>query len=197
MTQKIPRRLPGPRSLLLLRIELEHSSPAIWRSVLVPDNITLVKLHRVFQEVMGWHDYHLHEFIIDHRHYGMTNPDDPFADLGPELISEKRKKLEKVLGRKKRFEYIYDYGDNWRHTITLENRLPLTSAQPSITCIGGEMACPPEDVGGLGGYFEFLEAMADPQHEEHENMMQWWGEAFDPRTFDILLANERLKQIKL
>ncbi len=59
------------------------------------------------------------------------------------------------------------------------------------------MACPPEDVGGLGGYFEFLEAMADPQHEEHENMMQWWGEAFDPRTFDILLANERLKQIKL
>ena len=187
----------GPRSLLLLRIELEHSSPAIWRSVLVPDNITLVKLHRVIQEVMGWRDYHLHEFIIDHRHYGMVDPDDPFADLGPELISEKRKKLEKVLGRNKRFEYIYDYGDNWRHTITLENRLPLTSAQPSITCIGGEMACPPEDVGGLGGYFEFLEAMTDPQHEEHENMMQWWGEAFDPGTFDILLANERLKQIKL
>jgi len=187
----------GPRSLLLLRIELEHSSPAIWRSVLVPDNITLVKLHRVFQEVMGWHDCHLHEFIIDHRHYGMVDPDDPFADLGPELISEKRKKLEKVLGQNKRFEYIYDYGDNWRHTITLENRLPLTSAQPSITCIGGEMACPPEDVGGLGGYFEFLEVMADPQHEEHENMMRWWGETFDPGTFDILLANERLKQIKL
>ena len=187
----------GPRSLLLLRIELEHSSPAIWRSVLVPDNITLVKLHRVFQELMGWRDYHLHEFIIDHRHYGMVDPDDPFADLDPELISEKRKKLEKVLGQNKRFEYIYDYGDNWRHTITLENRLPLTSAQPSITCIGGEMACPPEDVGGLGGYFEFLEAMADPQHEEHENMMQWWGEAFDPGIFDILLANERLKQIKL
>lgn len=187
----------GPRSLLLLRIELEHSSPAIWRSVLVPDNITLVKLHRVFQEVMGWHDCHLHEFIIDHRHYGMVDPDDPFADLGPELISEKRKKLEKVLGQNKRFEYIYDYGDNWRHTITLENRLPLTSAQPSITCIGGEMACPPEDVGGLGGYFEFLEAMADPRHEEHENMMRWWGETFDPGTFDILLANERLKQIKL
>jgi len=187
----------GPRSLLLLRIELEHSSPAIWRSVLVPDNITLVKLHRVFQEVMGWRDYHLHEFIIDHRHYGMVDPDDPFADLGPELISEKRKKLEKVLGRTKRFEYIYDYGDNWRHTITLENRLPLTSAQPSISCIGGEMACPPEDVGGTGGYFEFLEAMADPQHEEHENMMQWWGGAFDPGGFDIFRVNERLKQIKL
>ncbi len=187
----------GPNSLLLLRIELEHCSPVIWRSVLVPDNITLVKLHRVFQEVMGWRDCHLHEFIIDQRHYGMVDPDDPFADLGPELISEKRKKLEKVLGRRKRFEYIYDYGDNWRHTITLENRLPLTSAQPSITCIGGEMACPPEDVGGPGGYFEFLEAMTDPQHEEHENMMRWWGEAFDPGIFDSLLANERLKQIKL
>jgi len=187
----------GPQSLLQLRIELEHSHPPIWRSVLVPDNITLVKLHQVIQEVMGWYDCHLHEFIIDHRHYGRVDPDDPLGDLGPELINEKRKTLEKVLGRKKRFNYIYDYGDNWWHTITLENRLPLTSARPSAACIAGEMACPPEDVGGLGGYFEFLEAMMDPQHDEHESFMQWWGEVFDPRVFDITQANERLKQIKL
>ncbi|WP_177420369.1 plasmid pRiA4b ORF-3 family protein [endosymbiont of Lamellibrachia barhami] len=187
----------GPQSLLQLRIELEHSNPSIWRSVLVPDNITLVKLHRVIQEVMGWYDYHLHEFIIDHRHYGIVDPNDPNLDLAPKLINEKRKNLVKVLGQKKLFEYIYDYGDNWRHTITLENTLPLTSARSSVVCIGGEMACPPEDVGGLGGYFEFLEAMTDPQHEEHESVIQWWGEAFDPRAFDIILVNEKLKQIKL
>ncbi len=187
----------GPQSLLQLRIELEHSNPSIWRSVLVPDNITLVKLHRVIQEVMGWYDYHLHEFIIDHRHYGIVDPNDPNWDLAPKLINEKRKNLVKVLGQKKLFEYIYDYGDNWWHTITLENTLPLTSARYSVVCIGGEMACPPEDVGGLGGYFEFLEAMTDPQHEEHESVMQWWGEAFDPRAFDIILVNEKLKQIKL
>ena len=118
----------GQQSLLQLRIELEHSNPSIWRSVLVPDNITLVKVHRVIQEVMGWYDYHLHEFIIDHRHYGFVDPNDPNWDLAPELINEKRKSLEKVLGQKKRFEYIYDYGDYWRHTITLANRLQLTSA---------------------------------------------------------------------
>ncbi len=77
-------------------------------------------------------------------------------------------KATKALNPKKRFEYIYDYGDNWWHTITIENRLPLTSTRSSIICIGGEMACPPEDVGGLGGYFGFLETMADPQHEEHD-----------------------------
>ncbi|MCP4276047.1 MAG: plasmid pRiA4b ORF-3 family protein [Gammaproteobacteria bacterium] len=187
----------GPQSLLQLRIELEHSNPSIWRSMLVPDNITLVKLHWVIQEVMGWYDYHLHEFIIDHRRYGIVGPNDPNWDLAPELINEKRKNLEKVRGQKKQFEYIYDYGDNWLHTITLENRLPLTSARSSVVCIGGEMAYPPEDVGGLGGYFEFLEAMTDPQHEEHESVMQWWGEAFDPRAFDIMLVNEKLKQIKL
>ncbi|MBA1444190.1 MAG: plasmid pRiA4b ORF-3 family protein [Chromatiales bacterium] len=187
----------GPQSLLQLRIELEHSNPSIWRRVLVPENITLVKLHRVIQEVMGWYDYHLHEFIIDHRHYGIVDPNDPNWDLAPKLINEKRKNLVKVLGQKKLLEYIYDYGDNWWHTITLENRLPLTSARSSVVCIGGEMACPPEDVGGLGGYFEFLEAMTDPQHEEHESVMQWWGEAFDPRAFDIILVNEKLKQIKL
>lgn len=187
----------GPKSLLQLRIELKHSSPVIWRSVLVPDNITLVKLHRVIQEAMGWYDCHLHEFVIDHRHYGMVDPEeDPSWGIGPELIDEKRKKLEKVLGRNRRFEYLYDYGDSWWHTITLENRLPLTSARPGMVCIGGEMACPPEDVGGLGGYFEFIEAMKDPQHEEHENLMEWWGEAFDPRAFDLIQINKRLKQIK-
>jgi len=187
----------GPESQLQLRIELEHSNPTIWRSVLVPDNITLVKLHRVIQEVMGWYDYHLHEFIIDHQHYGMVDPDDPNWDLAPELITEKRKKLTKVLGREKQFEYIYDYGDNWWHKITLEKKLPLVSPQSSILCIDGEMACPPEDVGGLGGYFEFLEAMSDPQHEEHESMIQWWGDAFDPQAFDVIQVNERLKQINL
>ena len=187
----------GPQSLLQLRIELKHSSPLIWRSVLVPDNITLIKLHRTIQESMGWHDYHLHEFIIDHKHYGPVDPDNLNWDLAPELISEKRKYLAKVLGHESTFEYVYDYGDNWQHTITIENRMPLISARSSVICLGGEMACPPEDVGGLGGYFEFLEAMSDPHHEEHQSMMQWWGQSFDPRAFDITEVNERLSRIKL
>ncbi len=187
----------GPVSLLQLHIELEDSSPLIWRSVLVPDTITLVKLHLVIQEVMGWYNCHLHEFVINNQHYGMVDPDEPSWDLGPELLNEKRKKLSKVMGRAKQFRYIYDYGDSWWHKITLERMLPLTSSHPSAVCVEGEMACPPEDVGGLGGYFEFLEAMNDPEHEDHESVMQWWDEAFDPSHFDIIQTNERLKQIKL
>ncbi len=187
----------GPESLLQLRIELEDSNPVIWRSVWVPDTITLIKLHLVIQETMGWHNCHLHEFVINNQHYGSVDPDEPNWDLGPELMNEKRKKLSKVMSQTKRFRYIYDYGDSWWHKITLENILPLTSTYSSVVCIDGEMACPPEDVGGLGGYFEFLEAMNDLEHEEHESVMQWWGEAFDSRHFDIIQTNERLNQIKL
>ena len=190
-------RAIGPQALLRLRIELEHSSPLIWRTVLVPDNITLVKLHLVIQEAMGWWSSHLHEFVIDHRHYGVITDWDLDWDTGPELINEQRKRLEKVLGRKKQFEYLYDFGDAWWHQITVEALQPLATMKPSARCIGGEMACPPEDVGGLGGYFDFLEAMSDPNHEEHENMLRWHGHSFDPRTFDVVQVNENLKQIKL
>jgi hypothetical protein len=91
------RRL-GPTGLLELRIELEQSQPLIWRTVLVPDNITLIKLHSVIQAAMGWWGGHLHEFIIDHRHYGQVFDEDPFMDIGPELIDERRKKTAQAAG---------------------------------------------------------------------------------------------------
>lgn len=190
-------RRSGPSALLQLHIELEHSQPLIWRRVLVPDNITLIKLHSVIQAAMGWWGGHLHEFIIDHLHYGQVFDDDPTLDLGPELIDERRKKLLKLLGRKKRFEYLYDYGDSWWHGIRVEGMLPPTTPRPHAMCIAGEMACPPEDVGGLPGYFEFLEAVTNPHHEEHESMVEWCGGSFDPAACNIIEINERLKQIKL
>ena len=191
-----PRR-SGPSSLVQLRIELAHSQPLIWRTVLVPDNITLVRLHKVIQAAMGWWDEHLHEFIIGHRHYGQVFDDDPMYYLGPELIDERRKKLLKLLGRSRKFEYLYDFGDNWRHHIRVEGLSPRISPRPHATCIAGEMACPPEDVGGLGGYFKFLEAVMNPRHEEHQNMIDWYGGRFDPAACNIIEINERLRQIKL
>lgn len=166
------RRL-GPTALLQLHIELEHSQPLIWRTVAVPDTITLVKLHSVIQAAMGWWGGHLHEFVIDHCHYGQMFDEDPFMDIGPELIDERRKKLLKLLGRKRQFEYLYDFGDSWWHKIRVEGILPLTTPRPQALCLAGEMACPPEDVGGLSGYFEFLEAVTNPLHEEHDAMVEW------------------------
>ena len=189
------RRL-GPTALLQLHIELEHSQPLIWRTVVVPDNITLIKLHSVIQEAMGWWGGHLHEFVIDHCHYGQMFDEDPFMDIGPELIDERRKKLLKVLGRERQFEYLYDFGDSWWHKIRVEGVLPLTTSRPQALCLAGEMACPPEDVGGLGGYFEFLEAVTDPLHEEHDAMVEWCGGNFDPTNFDLTETNLRLQHIK-
>ncbi|AOU98295.1 hypothetical protein BI364_10275 [Acidihalobacter yilgarnensis] len=187
----------GPTAQLQLRIELEHSQPLIWRTVVVPSNITLVKLHSVIQAAMGWWGGHLHEFVIDHCHYGQVFDEAPFLGMEPELVDERRKKLINLLGRKRQFEYLYDFGDNWWHKLRVEGVLPLTTTpRPQILCLAGEMACPPEDVGGLVGYFEFLAAATNPLHEEHEAMIEWCGGHFDPTDFDITLTNQRLQHIK-
>ncbi|MFC1665963.1 plasmid pRiA4b ORF-3 family protein [Pseudomonadota bacterium] len=177
-----------------MRIELQHIQPLIWRCVVVPDTITLVQLHAVIQDTMGWWHAHLHEFQIGHQRYGQLDPD---WDTDPELINEARKRLLTVLGSKKIFRYAYDFGDDWQHRITLEQQLPLFKPQRYALCVSGENACPPEDVGGVPGYAEFLDAIADPTHEEHESMLEWCGGSFVPTHFDIEAANDNLKKIKL
>ncbi len=184
----------NPQTLLQLRIELMHTEPVIWRTVLVPDTITLVKLHAVIQTAMGWCGGHLHEFEIDGLNYGQIDPD---WGMDPEPINEARKRLLKVLGNRRHFHYLYDFGDAWWHRITLEATLPMTQPQRYAQCVAGENACPPEDVGGVPGYYEFLDAINDPAHEEHDSMMEWYGVPFDPELFDVDVTNAQLKQIKL
>lgn len=183
-----------PTSLLQLRIELKNASPAIWRVVLVPDTITLVQLHRVIQETMGWYNCHLHEFDIAGIRYGTPDPDWG-DDLG--MVNEARKRLLNVLHGRRKFEYLYDFGDSWLHQVTVEDQLPMLKTQRYATCLQGENRCPPEDVGGVHGYFEFLEAIHDPSHEEHESVKEWWGGEFDPREFDAVETNTRLRQLML
>lgn len=191
MAKSVSVLKPTP-DLLLLHIELKWIEPAIWRRVAVPESITLGKLHTVIQVAMGWENGHLHEFEIADKKYGIPDPD----GWGPPVHPEARKTLIKALSGEKTFLYLYDFGDGWEHQITLEKVLP-TSACPQVPyCIDGANACPPEDVGGGGGYAEFLDAMADPDHPEHEAMTEWYGEDFNPTAFDIKLANKWLKAIK-
>ena len=90
------------------------------------------------------------------------------------------------------FRYEYDFGDGWLHQILVEKMLQPEPGQGYPVCVKGRRACPPEDVGGIGGYHFFLEAMADPDDEEHENYMQWMGGEFDPEAFDLEEANQAL-----
>jgi len=177
----------------VLRIELRDSTPLIHRTILVPANITLRKLHVTLLWAMGWYGGHLHEFIINDTHYGEPDPDYP----EPDLKNEQRVRLEKALGGARTFDYIYDYGDAWWHHVTLLERTRFEGPLDSPWCLDGANACPPEDVGGIPGYEDFVQIMADPSHPEHENMTQWHGGPFDAAAFDLNEVNQRLMEIQL
>lgn len=176
-----------------LKITLNGSKPPIWRRVQVPKSITLAKLHRVMQIVMGWQDYHLHQFIIDGVYYGIPDPD--FDE--PPIRSEKSVKLERVVpGAKTRFVYEYDFGDSWLHDIVIEQVLSPEEGKRYPCCVTGKRAAPPEDCGGIYGFYEFLAAIQDPEHPEHEELLEWTGGSFDPETFDIESINRQLKRLR-
>ena len=180
-----------------LRIELQEVEPLVWRRVLVPENVTLAKLHATLQGAMGWHGGHLHEFQIGRCRYGRPDEDDDgWSDDGP-LIDERRVRLNTLVeAGARRFTYLYDFGDGWEHTIKVEDMVTPQKGQPRILCIAGENACPPEDVGGPHSYLEFIATIKDPTHEDHSSMLRWVGGSFDPTTFDIADVNERLAEIK-
>jgi pRiA4b ORF-3-like protein len=177
-----------------LRIELKHVEPLVWRRVLVPENVTLAKLHIILQGAMGWHGGHLHEYEIGRLHYGI--PDDNWPSTEP-VIDERRVRLNTLVeAGTRRFTYLYDFGDGWEHSVRVEDLVPPSSDGVLIRCIAGESACPPEDVGGASGYVEFLAALKDPAHQDHTSMLKWVGGSFDPTAFDLADINERLAEIK-
>lgn len=145
---------------------------------------------------MGWEDYHLHRFQIGRRQYGTPHPMD--IDFGIRLIDERKVRLNEIIAganRRVKFVYKYDFGDGWQHAIELEG---TATSDPGIKyprCTDGKCACPPEDVGGVWGYAEFLEAIADPEHERHGELMEWAGE-FDPDEFSIDDVNHDLRRIR-
>lgn len=168
-----------------LKVTLRDWRPPIWRRFCVPDDITLYRLHGILQVVMGWTDSHLHQFRVGNEYFGTPDP-----EFGIELRNEKKARLREVLRRPKdRMIYEYDFGDGWLHDVVLEK---ITSAAHGVrypVVLAGKRACPPEDVGGVGGYYEFLRAISDPDHPDHGDMMEWWGRPFDPDAFDVQAIN--------
>ncbi len=178
------------KEILQFRLTLEHIRPTVWRRILVPDDCTLARLHKIIQAVMDWQDYHLHDFTIEGRAYG-----DPEVDEEDRLVDDRTVRLRNLdLAIGDRIEYAYDFGDNWQHVLELEDKTPPSAEAVYPQCVGGEGSAPPEDVGGVSGYQEFLEALFDPAHEEHDHMKLWVGRPFDPRAFSVSAANERLRK---
>ncbi|MBC7247481.1 MAG: plasmid pRiA4b ORF-3 family protein [Actinobacteria bacterium] len=170
------------------KITLREITPPIWRRIQVPGTYTFWDLHVAIQDAMGWLDYHLHEFTVPHPEkrtaVRIGVPDEEFEE-DEELLFGRKEKIAKYFTMENRFaEYEYDFGDGWEHGIKLEKILPREEGVEYPRCITGKRACPPEDVGGAGGYARFLEIIADPDHEEYHEAMTWVGGAFDPDHFD-------------
>jgi hypothetical protein len=176
-----------------LKITLQRIKPPVWRRVVVKD-CTLAKLHDIIQTVMGWEDYHLHEFEIGGERYGDPAQweDDFGGDM--EVASERKVKLSQLAGKGvKKFRYTYDLGDSWDHQIQIEKVLAPEAGVGNPRCTGGARACPPEDCGGAWGYGDFLEAIKNPNHEQHEELLEWIGGNFDPEAFDSEAVNKLLR----
>jgi hypothetical protein len=175
-----------------LKITLDDCHPAVWRRLRVPD-CTLEELHELVQTAMGWHNGHLHEFSAGKERFAMDGMDE-FGDLDDDAREESAVRLSELVdaGHKK-LNYWYDFGDDWRHTIKIEKTLEAMADGDLAVCVAGAGACPPEDIGGVWGYAEFLEALADPTHERHEELAGWYGGEFDPTAFDVGAVNELLR----
>jgi hypothetical protein len=187
--------IPAAERVYQFRITLLDTQPAIWRRIQVKD-CTLDKLHEHIQTAMGWTNSHLHHFWVGEQLYG-----DPllvqenFEDM--EYEDSTSTKLSAILprsGRRFAFEYEYDFGDGWRHEVLFEGCLRAERGKRYPVCIEGARACPPEDVGGTWGYQEFVEAMADPGHERHEEFRDWIGGSFDLEAFDPAAATREMRR---
>jgi hypothetical protein len=168
-----------------LKVTLVDTDPQIWRRIRVPSTIPLCCLHDALQAVMGWTNSHLHSFEKDGKSWGMSEYD--------ELLNEKNVPLSSLLQAKRdSLVYVYDFGDDWRHEVALEQVIPVSEIERTPVCLGGERRCPPEDVGGPLAYQAFLEIILDPAHENYQQLVDWVGghflDEFDSKSANVVLG---------
>ena len=185
----VAREATEPR-VYELKVTLEGSAPAIWRRIRVPGDVTLARLHRILQTTMGWGEMHHHQFVIRGRCYGRP-------DREGEVQDERRVRLAEVVRRAgSRFIYEYDFDDGWVHDVRVERILSAEEGTQAPACLAGERACPPEDVGGMYGYYDVLALLQNGRSAGHERAQEWIGERFDPDAFDVETVNRRLGSVR-
>ncbi len=168
-------------TIATLRIDLLDSDPPIWREIEVPVAMTLKQLHAVVQAAMGWEDAHLWEFAVGRERIGSSRA----AKLTLQAL---------LRPRTTKLTYIYDFGDCWEHQLTLTKPRAAAPALAYPRYLAGENPAPPEDCGGIPGFYAQLEALADPNHPDHDDAKDWFGD-FNPNRFDDQPIKERLARI--
>ena len=185
--------MPDVDRIARIRIELDGIDPAVWRTVEVPLTTRLSGLHEVIQAAMLFDNAHLFQFDVGTKRYAIPDPE--WEDVR-KTVDARTTHLTTLIGRGvASFLYTYDFGDNWQHTITVET---ITAADLSLDYprfIDGARRAPPEDVGGIPGFQEFLEAMAKPRHPERKRLVTWYGPPFDPNDIDPTIITARIGKL--
>ncbi len=193
----MPRKYPPksiPVRVFVLKVTLKGSKPSIWRRLHVLDNMELGDLHYAIQIAMGWQNCHLHEFILGKRHISTIYPELE-DDLYP-MEDEDQFMLRDILTRsRQKILYVYDFGDGWQHDLLLEEIAAPDREVKYPVCTDGKSACPPDDCGGIGGFYDMLEALEDSKHPEYKNYRNWLGGSFDVDEFALDAVNEELNNI--
>jgi hypothetical protein len=180
----------GTAPIYQLKISLAGAKPPIWRRLEVPGDTSLATLHDIIQAAFNWSDTHIHAFETSYGDFGVAD-----QELG--YRAEKPVTLEQVAaGEGSRLEYTYDFGDNWTHEIVVEKVQDREPVAEYPRCVGGRRAAPPEDCGGIWGYQDLIEIMADPNHPDHADRLEWLGlesaDEFKPTQFTAAEITEAL-----
>ncbi|HID53584.1 MAG TPA: plasmid pRiA4b ORF-3 family protein [Anaerolineae bacterium] len=175
-----------------LKVTLKEIQPPIWRRFQVRSDITFRELHKTLQVVMGWWNSHLHLFQVGPL---TITDEETLAEWGEAGIPDNVARLDVYVPQEgTTFNYEYDFGDGWQHELLLEKILPVEETAVYPRCLAGERACPPEDCGGVWGYEEFLAAIQDPEHPEHDSYREWAGDPFDPEAFDLEKVTQQFRE---
>lgn len=176
-----------------VKITLRDTKPPIWQRPEVLSGLRLSQLHGCVQSAFGWTGGHLWAFSTPQGEFGVPNPDLGFGSASGRTIGD----VAPVVGSK--FRYNYDFGDDWDHEILVEDIRPAEAGVAYPRCTPGRRACPLDDCGGIWGYYELLEILADPDDPEHKERLEWLGidsaDQFDPERFILADANRALKRL--
>lgn len=178
------------------KIQLSYTNnPVVWRRVLVPGDITFNDLHLVIQAAFGWGNSHMYQFSL--KGWGFKpcyQPLGRYSEYNEDVIDSEDTLISDVFKKaRQKYTYIYDFGDNWTHEILLE-KIPEEGLINPL-CIDGQGACPPEDCGGVHGYYNMVDTINNPEHPDHYEMAEWMGipegKKWDVNAFDQQAANNR------
>ena len=177
-----------------LKIHLLGASPMVWRRLLLRDDTSLAHFHGVIQLVMGWENFHLHNFDISGKSYGLSYPGAGgwFSDCATTTLLR-----DLNLRIKDKFKYTYNYFANWKIQIRVEKILDFKKGQQYPFCKAGSNAGPFEEVRSMEHFEAIRDLFCYPENDFfkilqfHENIyFPWKSNVFKKKVINAWLKKE-------